>query len=179
NSTTKTAIVIAGPCGSGKSTLSLAVSSTLKVPFVEGDSLHTRSAVEKMESGTALVDEDRSSWLKRLCVRAQETLFDLGYDSVVMSCSALTTAYRGTMRQQLQKQRVRVLFVDLQAGADALAQRLETRAGHYMSATMVNGQIDLHEDAAVEEVDVFPIDTEAGKAKVAEEAFWFLAKIVN
>ncbi|KAM6525809.1 hypothetical protein FALCPG4_011344 [Fusarium falciforme] len=177
--TTKTAIIIAGPCGSGKSTLSLNLSSSLKVPFVEGDSLHTRSAVEKMESGTALVDEDRSSWLKRLCVRAQETLFDLGYDSVVISCSALTTAYRSTMRQQLQTQGVKVLFIDLQASADVLAQRLETRTGHYMSAAMVNGQVDLHEDAAVEEVDVFPIDTEAGKTKVVEEAFWFLSKIVN
>ncbi|RSL93454.1 hypothetical protein CEP52_013235 [Fusarium oligoseptatum] len=179
NTITKTAIVIAGPCGSGKSTLSQAMSSSLKVPFVEGDSLHTRSAVEKMESGTALVDEDRLSWFKRLCIRGQETLFDLGYDSVVISCSALTAAYRSTMRQQLQQQGVRVLFIDLQAGADALAQRLETRSGHYMSAGMVSGQVELHEDAVVEEVDVFPIDTEAGKETVAEEAFWFLSRIVN
>ncbi|RSL55384.1 hypothetical protein CEP54_009414 [Fusarium duplospermum] len=177
--TIKTAIVIAGPCGSGKSTLGLTVSSSLKVPFVEGDSLLTRSAVEKMESGTALVDEDRLSWLKRLCVRSQETLFDLGYDSVIISCSALTSTYRSTMRQQLQKQGIKVLFIDLQARADALAQRLEARTGHYMGAGMVSGQVDLHEDAAVGEVDVFPIDTEVGKTKVAEEASWFLSRTVS
>ncbi|KAF4963085.1 hypothetical protein FSARC_8887 [Fusarium sarcochroum] len=175
-STTKTAIVVAGPCGSGKSTVSSAVSTSLKIPFVEGDSLHTRSAVEKMRSGTPLVDGDRSSWLNRVCVRAQDTLLDLGYDSVVISCSALTAAYRATMRRQLQERGIKVVILDLQADADALTQRLEARVGHYMSSAMVDGQVGLHEVASVEEVNVFPIDTEAGKEKVVEEALWFLSK---
>jgi carbohydrate kinase (thermoresistant glucokinase family) len=171
----KTVIVVAGPCGSGKSTVGESVSSSLGIPFIEGDSLHTRPAVEKMRSGTPLVDEDRLSWLNRVCFRAQETLFDLGYDSVVISCSALTKAYRTTIRQQLQTRGVKVVFLDLQSGAETLAQRLKSRVGHYMSSDMVDGQVSLHEVASVDEVDVFPIDTEVGKEKVIEEALWFLS----
>jgi hypothetical protein len=44
-----------------------------------------------------------------------------------------------------------------------------------MSSDMVDGQVSLHEVASVDEVDVFPIDTEVGKEKVIEEALWFLS----
>ncbi|KAF4468798.1 male sterility [Fusarium albosuccineum] len=173
---TKVATIIAGPCGSGKSTVGAAVSSSQNIPFVEGDSLHTRSAVEKMQSGTPLTDEDRSSWLNRICGRAQETLFDLDYDSVIVSCSALTAAYRAVIRQQLQKQGVKVSFVDLQASEETLTKRLQSRQEHYMGPSMVNGQVNLYENASADEVDVFPVDAEAEKEKVIEEVAWFVSR---
>lgn len=170
------ATIIAGPCGSGKSTVGIAISKARNVPFIEGDSLHTREAVEKMKSETPLTDGDRATWLNRICSRARETLFDLGYDSVVVSCSALTTAYRAMIRQQMREQGVQVVFVDLQAGETTLVERLKSRQGHYMSAAMVSGQVDLHEDALVEEVDVFPVDAEKAQLDVIDEVAWFLSR---
>ncbi|RKK91850.1 hypothetical protein BFJ68_g16078 [Fusarium oxysporum] len=177
--TLKTAIVVAGPCGSGKSTVANAMSSALKIPFVEGDSLHTRSAIEKMSSGTALIDEDRSLWLNRICTRARETLYDLEHDCVVMSCSALKVSYRAAMRQQLQQHNIKALFLDLQASAAVLTSRLEAREGHYMTSDMVDGQVELHEVATQEEADVFPVDSELSKEEVVEEALWFLRKNIS
>lgn len=175
-SPSKIATIIAGPCGSGKSTVGIAISKARNVPFVEGDSLHTREAIEKMKSGTALTDDDRSTWLNRICARARETLFDLGFDSVVVSCSALTATYRAMIRQQMREQGVTVVFVDLQASEDTLVERLKSREGHYMSAVMVNGQVDLHENAQVEEVDVFPVDAERVQSEVIDEVSWFLTR---
>ncbi|RKL11685.1 hypothetical protein BFJ71_g166 [Fusarium oxysporum] len=177
--TLKTAIVVAGPCGSGKSTVANAMSSALKIPFVEGDSLHTRSAIEKMSSGTALIDEDRSLWLNRICTRARETLYDLEHDCVVMSCSALKVSYRAAMRQQLQQHNIKALFLDLQASAAVLTSRLEAREGHYMTSDMVDGQVELHEVATQEEADVFPVDSELSKEEVVDEALWFLRKNIS
>lgn len=177
--TSKTAIVVAGPCGSGKSTVASSVSKTLNIPFIEGDSLHTRSAIEKMSAGTALVDEDRSLWLNRICARARETLYDLEHDSVVISCSALKTNYRTTLRDQLQQHDIKVLFLDLQASASVLTSRLESREGHYMTSDMVDGQVELHEIATKEETDVFPIDSELSKEAVVGEALWLLQRIVS
>ncbi|WZH45841.1 Gluconate kinase [Fusarium acuminatum] len=174
----KTAVVVAGPCGSGKSTIGSAVSSALGIPFIEGDSLHTRQAVEGMRSGTPLVEADRMQWLKRVCVRTKETLLDLEYESVAISCSALTAAYRATIRQQLQEDGINIVFLDLQASAETLTERLEAREGHYMSSGMDVGQVELHEVANQEETDVFPIDSEAEKEIVIEEALWFLSKRV-
>ncbi|RGP63508.1 male sterility [Fusarium sporotrichioides] len=174
----KTAVVVAGPCGSGKSTIGSAVSSALGIPFIEGDSLHTRKAVEGMRSGTPLVETDRMQWLERVCARARETLLDLEYESVAISCSALAAVYRATIRKQLKEHGINVIFLDLQASAETLTKRLEAREGHYMSSSLVMGQVELHEVANQEETDVFPIDSEAEKEMVIEEALWFLSKRV-
>ncbi|KAM5350737.1 hypothetical protein ACJ41O_007242 [Fusarium nematophilum] len=170
----KTAVVVAGPCGSGKSTVGSAISDLLSVPFIEGDTLHSRSAIEMMKSNTALGDNERSGWLKRICRRASETLFELEYNSVVVTCSALTTNLRSTIREDLTSQGVKVVFVDLQADLDVLRQRLEGRTGHYMGAAMADGQVQLYERPGLEEVDVFPVDSEVQKADVLDEVTWFL-----
>jgi hypothetical protein len=40
---------------------------------------------------------------------------------------------------------------------------------------MVVGQVELHEVANEDETDVFPVDSEAEKEIVIEEALWFLS----
>ncbi|KAH8667800.1 hypothetical protein BGZ61DRAFT_483715 [Ilyonectria robusta] len=174
NKFTKTTILVAGPAGSGKSTVGAAVSQSLDVPFIEGDSLHSRLAVEKMRSKTALTDEDRLLWLDRICTRADSSLFELGYDSVVISCSALKLGYRSRIRNTLAERGIKVAIFDLQCGKDVLLKRLEQRKGHYMSADMADGQLSLHENPGVEEVDVIPIDAEADVHQVIGEVNWFL-----
>ncbi|KAH7311242.1 male sterility protein [Stachybotrys elegans] len=174
----KTAIVIAGPCGTGKSTVGSAMSSELCVPFIEGDSLHTKAAVEKMRSQIALCDNDRMHWFDRLCHHAEEALLELDYDSVVVSCSALKRMYRSHMRQALALRGIRTVFVNLQTTPEILEQRLEQRHGHYMTAQMVIGQSETYEQPS-DEIDVFPIDTTYERDSVIAEVKWLLRQVLT
>ncbi|KAI9166563.1 Adenylate-forming reductase [Paramyrothecium foliicola] len=173
----KTAIVVAGPCGTGKSMVGSAISSWLRVPFIEGDSLHTQASVEKMRGQVALADQDRAAWLQRICSHAKETLQELGYPSVVMSCSALRQKYREQVRVFLAATGVDVIFVDLQAGRDTIVARLERRTDHYMGAAMVDGQLETYEAPGVHEIDVVPVDAEAEGLAVIDEVKWLLEKL--
>ncbi|KAJ0161730.1 putative gluconokinase [Colletotrichum tanaceti] len=174
----KTVVIVAGPCGSGKSTLATSLASWLGAPFVEGDSLHSRVSVEKMGGNVALTDGDRSSWLDRIGKRAFEALEDLGYDSVVVSCSALRKAYRDTLREAVAKRDgVEIVFLDLQCRPDTLLRRTNERKGHYMLANMVEGQVGVYEAAGLEESDVLPVEAEGAPEEVFEEAKWLLGQI--
>ncbi|KAI6784135.1 NRPS-like enzyme [Emericellopsis cladophorae] len=172
----RTAFFMAGPCGTGKTTTGTAIAQWLGVPFAEGDAIHTRAAVEKMRSDTPLSDEDRAEWLRRISARAVETIDELGYASVVVSCSALRVAYRAEIRDRLSQRGIDSVFVDLQAGREVLIERLQARKGHYMSAKMVEGQLEVYEGALPEETDVMPVDAEKGEDEVAEEVKWLLRK---
>ncbi|KXH69000.1 male sterility protein [Colletotrichum salicis] len=175
---TKTVVMVAGPCGSGKSTLATSLASSLKAPFIEGDCLHSKASIEKMGSNVALTDEDRSLWLSRIGKRASEALGDLGYDSVVVSCSALRKSYRDTLRSVFAEQEgVKVVFLDLQASPETLVQRMNERKGHYMLASMVEGQVEVYEAAGIAELDVLPVEAEGSPAEVFEEAKWLLGQI--
>lgn len=69
-------LVVMGVSGTGKSTLGVALSNTLKLPFVDGDDLHPPSNVAKMSRGEALTDEDRKPWLARIRQTAVESVLD-------------------------------------------------------------------------------------------------------
>ncbi|SPO06446.1 related to NRPS-like enzyme [Cephalotrichum gorgonifer] len=172
----KTVIVVAGPSGSGKSTLAAALSRSLHVPFVEGDLLHSRAAVEKMSGGTPLDDKDRSEWLQRVGAHSLEAVAELGYDAVIVSCSALKRKYRDALRSQVLDAGAQTCFLDLQGGLEVLAERLEGREGHYMSADMADGQLEAYEGPEADETDVFPIDAEESAEAVKSEAKWVLEK---
>ena len=176
NKEQKTVVVVAGPCGTGKSTLAVRLAEALTVPFIEGDSLHSKEAVNKMSHSVALTDEDRGAWLQRVGRRAIESVEELGYDAVVVSCSALKREYRDALRRHVDSDGARLVFLDLQCGRDVLVKRLEERKGHYMSATMVDGQLAAYEGPEVDEMDVFPIDAEDSNGAVMDEARWVLEK---
>lgn len=48
---------------SGKSTIGQQTADALKLPFIDGDSLHPKSNVDKMSNGIPLTDDDRLPWL--------------------------------------------------------------------------------------------------------------------
>lgn len=48
---------------SGKSTVGMSLGNALSLPFIDGDSLHPKSNVEKMTAGHPLDDSDRLPWL--------------------------------------------------------------------------------------------------------------------
>ncbi|KAF2993878.1 putative secondary metabolism biosynthetic enzyme [Curvularia kusanoi] len=154
-------IVIAGPCGSGKSTISKHLSATLKAPFVEGDELHSFSAITQMTKGIPLGDDDRVPWLDRLKKRALETIHELEYEKVIVSCSALNKQYRDRLRT-ISSDEVQVIFIDLQVEKEELVRRLQRRDPHYMKSEMIESQMAIYSAPSIDEVDVLPVD--AGKA---------------
>ncbi|KDN71051.1 putative male sterility protein [Colletotrichum sublineola] len=173
----KTVIMVTGPCGSGKSTLATSLASWLGAPFVEGDLLHSKNAAEKMDCNVALTDEDRNAWLNRIGRRAVEAVEELGYDSVVVSCSALRKPYRDALRGVIEKRNgVRIVFLNLQYHPGTLLKRISERKG-YMMASMVEGQVEVYEAAGVGELDVLPVEAEGRPEEVLEEAKWLLGQV--
>jgi carbohydrate kinase (thermoresistant glucokinase family) len=153
----KQVIVIAGPCGSGKTTIAQSLARKLNAVFVEADELHTSDAVSRMATGTALSDSDRIPWLERIKRRTIESLEELGYDDVVIACSALRKSYRDQLRE-MRGDRMEVTFVDLQCGEEELERRMGERVGHYMAPKLLESQMDVYEGLGAEETDCLPID---------------------
>lgn len=165
---TKHVIFVAGPCGSGKSTVAKHLSAILKAPFIEGDELHSCKAVNQMASGSPLQDDERDPWLDRLKKRAHETIYDLGYEKVIVSCSALKKQYRDKLRE-IEQQGAYVIFLDLQAEQEDLVRRMQARGPHYMKPEMVESQLAIYGAPWADEVDVLPVDAGKSVEEVIED----------
>ena len=164
----KQVIVVAGPCGSGKSTVAKYLSTALKASFIEGDELHSCRAVEQMAAGVPLGDDDRAPWLDRLNKRALENINELGYEKVIVSCSALKKQYRDKFRG-MKSQGIQVVFLDLQAEQEELVRRMQSRDPHYMKPEMVESQFAIYGAPSTEEVDVLPVDAGRSVGEVIED----------
>lgn len=128
-------VVVMGVSGSGKTTVALGISEATGLLFAEADDFHSRANVEKMRAGIPLDDEDRSPWLRDLAAwmaeRAEEGR------STVIACSALKRAYRDVLADGPPS----VDFVHLHGPAELIRDRMSSRAGHYMPASLLDSQI--------------------------------------
>lgn len=133
---TPRAIIVMGVSGSGKSTLGQLLAETLGCSFIEGDSLHCPTSIEKMRSGRALGDEDRWPWLDRL----GKALHDMtaAHDLAVAACSALKYRYRERLVTAIAAP---TSFIMLEADRDELARRMGLRTGHYMPSSLLDSQL--------------------------------------
>ncbi len=95
-----------------------------------------------MASGIALTDEDRAPWLRSIAARLRAAK-DAG-TGLVVSCSALKRSYRDLLRAEVGELR----FIFLNGARARIADRLATRSGHYMPASLLDSQF-----AALEEPD--------------------------
>ena len=84
--------VVMGVSGSGKTTVSVLLSSALGCQFQEGDDLHPAANVEKMSRGTPLTDADRLPWLQKIAEEIDG--WRARGESGVLTCSALKRQYR-------------------------------------------------------------------------------------
>jgi carbohydrate kinase (thermoresistant glucokinase family) len=166
--TAKQVVVVAGPCGSGKSTIAQHLSAHFKAPYIEGDDLHTEEAIALMAAGTPLDDVARAPWLARVRQRALETITNEGLERVFISCSALKRTYRDRFRS-IGNDEVRVVFVDLQVEQEELMRRTRERGGHYMKHDMVESQFAIWEAADVSETDMLPVDAGKRLEEVVED----------
>ena len=147
-------LLVMGISGSGKTTIAEALAARLGWPFEEGDALHPEANIAKMHAGMPLTDADRQPWLARVAewIDRQRAARQPG----IITCSALKRDYRRTVIGD----RPEVRLVYLRGGRDVVAEHLAGRRGHFMSANLLQSQIDTLEEPEPEEdpltVDVGP-----------------------
>jgi gluconokinase len=123
-----------GVSGSGKSTIASHLADRTGWPMVEGDDHHSASNRDKIARGEPLSDEDRAPWVDALAnaVNAVER------GPVVLACSALTSYVRDRLTQQSKRP---CRWFLLTASPEELMQRMETRTGHFMPASLLASQL--------------------------------------
>ena len=123
-----------GVSGCGKSTVGEAISKRMDAAFIEGDTFHPPSNIQKMSAGIPLTDADRHGWLERLARETRDRLATA--QSVVLTCSALKQRYRDVLRHAIPN----LGFVFLELTVDEAIQRVTRRPGHFMPASLVESQ---------------------------------------
>ncbi len=158
-------IIVMGVSGSGKSTVGEKLAEALNLPFLEGDSLHPKSNVDKMASGIPLQDEDRWPWLDKIGERMA-----VAEQGLIVSCSSLKKSYRERLRAAVGGQ---LAFVFLDGSFEVLHEHMGHRTGHFMPVTMLESQLATLESPVGEPL-VFRADVVDPIEKiVAESLEWF------
>ena len=154
--------VVMGVSGSGKTMIGSALARSLGVEFVEGDAFHSEENVKRMASGIALTDEDRAPWLRSIAARLRAAK-DAGI-GLVVSCSALKHSYRDLLRAEAGALR----FIFLKGNRALIAERLATRSGHYMPASLLDSQFAALEEPGPDE-RVWECDVKESPADLVAE----------
>lgn len=157
-------VVAMGVSGSGKSTVGEELARQLGVPFLDADSLHPLTNVDKMAAGMPLTDDDRWPWLREV----GQSLADAADTGLVIACSALKRSYRDAIRDRAPS----TVFLYLTGSRALLAERLSSRENHFMPPSLLDSQLatvePLGDDEAGVVVDV--ADTPEGIARTAAVA---------
>jgi gluconokinase len=155
-------VVVMGVSATGKTTVGEHLAAELGCEFIEGDELHPRRNIEKMEQGIPLTDEDRWPWLQAIAELV--AVRDLEGVSTVVTCSALKRSYRDVLRDAAP-----TFFLHLEAPFEVLSQRMQHRTKHFMPTSLLRSQFETLELLGPDEegasVDVSPPEEE-----VLEEA---------
>lgn len=149
-------IVVMGPSACGKSEVASALSQRYKCVYIDADSLHPPSNIEKMSNGIPLTDEDRFPWLKTVrehLIKAyqqkvnENDISGLTGIQVVVACSALKKIYRDILSgcqvgfEDDFRTKFQTIFVFLNCSEKVLAERIGHREGHFMKANMLQSQL--------------------------------------
>lgn len=154
-------VVVMGVSGAGKSTIGALVAAALHVPFVDGDSLHPLTNVEKMAAGRPLDDADRWPWLATVGA----ALAAAGAGGLVLACSALKRSYRDAIRAEAPD----TVFLHLHGERDVLARRIEGRSDHFMPASLLDSQFATLEELGTDERAVV-VDVDAEVPAIVDAA---------
>jgi gluconokinase len=159
-SSPKTAIVVMGVAGSGKSTVAEGLAERLGWQMIEGDDLHSAQNKAKMSAGTPLTDEDRMPWLGSV-----RDWIDRTPGHVIVTCSALRRSYRDLLRTA----NGRVRFVHLTGTRETLGARIGARTGHFMPPSMLISQLETLEPLGPDE-DGVVVDIDASRDEIVDRA---------
>jgi gluconokinase len=128
-------VVVMGVSGSGKTTVAHGIAAATGLLFAEADDFHSRASVEKMRAGIPLEDEDRWPWLQDLAAWMAERAAE--GRSTVIACSALRRAYRDVLAAGPPT----IDFVHLDGHVEVIRDRMSSRSGHYMPASLLDSQV--------------------------------------
>ena len=156
----KTALIVMGVAGSGKSTVARVLADELGWPFAEADDFHPVANVAKMSAGIPLTDEDRGPWLEDI-----RAWIDATPGSAVITCSALRKSYRDVLRRA--HARVRVVY--LAGTPEQLSARIGARTDHFMPASMLASQLATLEPPGPDE-DAVSVGIDATPEVIADRA---------
>ncbi|MFK7774914.1 MAG: gluconokinase [Saprospiraceae bacterium] len=134
-----TLFLVMGVSGCGKSTIARQLCNALQFHFIEADDFHPEANILKMKNGQPLDDKDREPWLQNL---AQELLQNEKIGAV-LACSALKENYR-TILNSLISRPLQIIY--LEGSFELIQNRIEQRAGHFMSSQLLQSQFDTLEE---------------------------------
>lgn len=154
-------VVLMGVSGSGKTTIGTILAERTGTVFADADDFHPPANKRKMASGQPLEDADRQPWLEVLN-RMMVGWFAAGKGGV-LACSALKEKYRETLTRDLPQGTVH--FVLLDASRELLARRLAGRRHEFMSATLLDTQLQTLERPA----EAFTIVNDRDPESIAAE----------
>ena len=138
-------LVVMGVSGSGKSTVAALIASRTGCALAEGDDFHPASSIARMAAGCPLDDTLRAPWL--VAIAAWLTERAARGECAVVSCSALTRAYRDVLRGAGPE----VWIVHLAGPCALVGQRLAARCGHFMPRELLASQYATLEPLAADE----------------------------
>ena len=158
-----------GVAGSGKSSIGRALSDALNTIFLDGDDFHPPENINKMNSGQALNDEDRSAWLYNIRQCAWE--YESRKESVIIACSALKQAYRDFLKQEMGQVDIHWVFLD--GSYDLILGRMKKRTGHFMPPSLLQSQFDALEPP----VDAIQVDIAKPISEIVSQILSHISKL--
>ncbi len=129
-------IVVMGVAGAGKTALGRALAASIGFRFEDADAHHPEANVRKMAAGIPLDDQDRAPWLARLAQLISQAVADGA--GLVLACSALRAKYRAVLGADSPE----VRLIHLTAPREVLSERLQSRTGHFMPASLLDSQLE-------------------------------------
>ena len=132
-------VIVMGVSGSGKSTIGMALATSIGIPFADGDDFHPEANIEKMAAGKPLNDGDRQGWLERL----NEFIRKSDRTGVVIACSALKEKYRKILRKNVEQ---KMVWVYLKGSYEEILARMQARSDHFMPSALLQSQFDTLEE---------------------------------
>ena len=150
-------VILAGPSGSGKSTIGKMLSEKLSCSFIDADRYHKNSAKKQMSQKIPVDDTYRQAWIERL-LGALVTKNEDG-ENVVLACSCLKRFIRKRFLSELSEYASsQIMIVWLDVSANALANRLNKRQGHFFPKELLPSQLDAMEVPTENELGLLRIN---------------------
>ena len=128
-------LIVAGPAGSGKTTVGALIAGRLRWRFADADPFHPPANVAKMREGIPLTDADRQPWLAAVGGWIDERI--AANQQGVVTCSALKRAYRDTLLDG----RPEAAMVFLTVSRQVLEERLLGRPDHFFPRRLLDSQL--------------------------------------
>jgi len=141
-------IIVMGVSGCGKTTLGKIIAANRHAVFIDGDDLHPKENVAKMQQGIPLEDADREGWFDRI-IKEANTL-SAGHQECVIACSALKKQYRDTLRAGIKQ----LTFVYLKVTYEQAYRQMLLRKEHYMPVALLKSQFETLEEPLPDEGNI-------------------------